>query len=94
MAAPQIEVVKGNVPICSLGEAPHWCQKEQVLYFVDIFKSRVLRYNPLNEFCNYVTVSKHWVHKNLIFHKQWYVFCFQIDLTFCNKKIKSLFVYF
>ena len=57
MTAPQIEVVKGNVPICSLGEAPHWCQKEQVLYFVDIFQSRVLRYNPSKEFCNYVTVS-------------------------------------
>ena len=57
MAEPQIEMVKGNVPICNQGKAPYWCQKEQVLYFVDIFKSRVLRYNPSNGFCNYLTVS-------------------------------------
>ena len=57
MDEPQIQVVKGNIPICIQGKAPYWCQKEQVLYFVDIFKSRVLRYNPSNGFCNYLTVS-------------------------------------
>ena len=57
MSGPKIEVVKGIVPVCGLGEAPHWCPKEQVLYFVDIFNSRLLRYNPSNGVCNYVTVS-------------------------------------
>ena len=33
MAMPKIEVVK-EVPQCTLGEAPHWCPEEQVLYFV------------------------------------------------------------
>ena len=37
---PKIEVVK-EVPQCTLGEAPHWCPEEQVLYFVDIFKGTI-----------------------------------------------------
>ena len=52
-----VKILLSNLYTVTLGEAPHWCQKEQVLYFVDIFQSRVLRYNPSKEFCNYVTVS-------------------------------------
>ena len=37
---PKIEVVK-EVPQCTLGEAPHWCPEEQVLYFVDIIKGAI-----------------------------------------------------
>ena len=40
MAMPKIEVVK-EVPQCTLGEAPHWCPEEQVLYFVDIIKGAI-----------------------------------------------------
>ena len=68
MSGPKIEVVKGIVPVCGLGEAPHWCPKEQVLYFVDIFNSRLLRYNPSNGVCNYVTVSRYiffWIMQSI-----------------------------
>lgn len=55
MTTPQIEVVTEAIR-CELGEGPHWCPKEQVLYYVDILQGRVLRYDPENRQCHYVTV--------------------------------------
>lgn len=55
MTSPQIEVVTEAIR-CELGEGPHWCPKEQVLYFVDILKGKVLRYDPTKRECHYVTV--------------------------------------
>ena len=53
---PQIEVVSEAIR-CELGEGPHWSSKEQVLYYVDIVKGRVLRYDPTKRQCHHVTVS-------------------------------------
>ena len=55
MTTPQIEVVTEAIR-CKLGEGPHWCPKEHVLYYVDILQGRVLRYDPENRQCHYVTV--------------------------------------
>ena len=79
MENSKIEIIK-EVPQCALGESPHWCSEEQVLYFVDILKSRVLRFDPVSRICNFVTVSgklfKLSVHRDLkaISHK-----------SFCNR---------
>ena len=44
--------------LCQLGEGPHWSVAEGVLYYVDIKKGRVLRYDPRNGgSCCYVNVS-------------------------------------
>ena len=44
--------------LCQLGEGPHWSVAEGVLYYVDIKKGRVLRYDPRNGgSCCYVDVS-------------------------------------
>ena len=44
--------------LCQLGEGPHWSVAEGVLYYVDIKKGRVLRYDPRNGgSCFYVDVS-------------------------------------
>ncbi|XP_063241869.1 regucalcin-like [Bacillus rossius redtenbacheri] len=45
----------GNTTI--LGEGPHWDHKEQVLYFVDILKSTVAKYEPLTKIQTSVTVD-------------------------------------
>ena len=56
MTTPQIQVINEAIR-CELGEGPHWNSKEQVLYYVDIEKGRVLRYDPNKRLCHYVTVS-------------------------------------
>ena len=56
---PQIEVVT-EATRCQLGEGPHWCSKEQVLYYVDILKGRVLRYDPSSRQCHHVDVSENY----------------------------------
>ena len=40
MTSPKIEVIEKAVQT-TLGEAPHWCPEEQVLYYVDIIKGKV-----------------------------------------------------
>lgn len=53
----EIEIVEKALP-CVLGEGPHWSVTENVLYYVDIPKGRVLRYDPRNGgSCFYVDVS-------------------------------------
>ena len=57
MFAPTIEVVEDAIK-CQLGEGPHWCPKEHVLYYVDITLGRVLRYDPEAKVGSYATVSQ------------------------------------
>ena len=57
MFSPTIEVVEDAIK-CQLGEGPHWCPKEQVLYYVDIKLGRVLRYDPKTNIGSYATVSQ------------------------------------
>ena len=53
----KVEVVSEAL-LCQLGEGPHWSVAEGVLYYVDIKKGRVLRYDPRNGgSCCYVDVS-------------------------------------
>ena len=40
MTSPKIEVIE-KAAQTTLGEAPHWCPEEQVLYYVDIIKGKV-----------------------------------------------------
>ena len=52
----KVEIVSEALP-CLLGEGPHWSVSEDVLYYVDIRKGRVLRYDPRNGGnCSYVDV--------------------------------------
>lgn len=52
----KVEVVSEALS-CHLGEGPHWSEAEGVLYYVDILKGRVLRYDPQNGgSCCYVNV--------------------------------------
>jgi len=52
----KVEVVSKAL-LCQLGEGPHWSVAEGVLYYVDIKKGRVLRYDPRNGgSCCYVDV--------------------------------------
>ena len=57
----EVEVVTGALR-CKLGEGPHWCSEENVLYYVDIFgysgNGRVLRYDPTTKTSSYVNVSE------------------------------------
>jgi sugar lactone lactonase YvrE len=53
---PIVEIVN-NGYTCHLGEGPHWSVAEQVLYYVDIYNARVLRYDPSTGVNSYVTVS-------------------------------------
>ena len=47
-----------NAKSCQLGEGPHWSSTEGVLYYVDIPRGRVLRYDPLNGgSCNFVDID-------------------------------------
>lgn len=41
--APKIERVTDDV---QLGEGPHWDEKTQSLYYVDIFGKTILKYTP------------------------------------------------
>lgn len=41
-----------------LGEGPHWDEKKQLLYFVDLYKSQVHCYNPKTEEHNYATIGE------------------------------------
>ena len=56
MTSPKIEVISEAIQT-TLGEAPHWCPEEQVLYYVDIIKGRVYRYDPRKRKCDFVDVS-------------------------------------
>lgn len=40
-----------------LGEGPHWCEKEAVLYYVDILPGHVCRYNPATGENTFVKVN-------------------------------------
>merc|ERR1712018_487960 len=40
----------------SLGEAPHWCPIENVLYFLDILNAEIFRYDPVSNKCTSVKV--------------------------------------
>ena len=52
-----LEVVSGDLSF-QLGEGPHWSDAEGVLYYVDIVKGRVLRYDPRDGgSSSYVNVS-------------------------------------
>ena len=41
----------------SLGEAPHWCPIENVLYFLDILNAEIFRYDPVSNKCTSVKVD-------------------------------------
>ncbi len=43
--------------VCEIGEGPHWVEKEQVLYYVDINPGRVGRYDPKTNENSFVSVS-------------------------------------
>ena len=45
--------------VCEIGEGPHWVEKEQVLYYVDINPGRVCRYDPKTKENSFVNVSKY-----------------------------------
>ena len=52
-----VEIVP-NAKSCQLGEGPHWSSTEGVLYYVDIPRGRVLRYDPLDGgSCNFVDID-------------------------------------
>ena len=53
----EVEVVTGALR-CQLGEGPHWCSQDNVLYYVDIPQGRVLRYDPKTSTTSYVNVSE------------------------------------
>ena len=50
-----IEIIKTKQT--SLGEAPHWCPKENVLYFLDILNADIFRYDPVSKTCTSVKVK-------------------------------------
>ena len=53
----KVEIVSKALA-CQLGEGPHWHPDEGVLYYVDLFIGRVLRYDPKDGGnCSYVDVS-------------------------------------
>jgi len=56
MTSPKIQVIE-KAAQTTLGEAPHWCPEEQVLYYVDIIKGRIYRYDPRKRKCDFVDVS-------------------------------------
>ena len=50
-----IEIIKAKQT--ALGEAPHWCPKENALYFLDILNAEIFRYDPVTNKCTSVMVK-------------------------------------
>ena len=50
-----IEIIKAKQT--ALGEARHWCPKENALYFLDILNAEIFCYNPVSNECTSVKVD-------------------------------------
>ena len=58
-----IEIIKTKQT--ALGEAPHWCPVENVLYFLDILNAEIFRYDPVSNKCTSVKVEQYFPYSKI-----------------------------